>query len=66
MKKKMSKDKQKVEKADCGHYELAHIIVRQLGKINCRNCARKINAQLSRLVGAALRDVNEEKRKEKE
>jgi len=48
--KEIKIDNDKVEKADCGHYELAHIIVRQLGKTNCRNCARKANAQLSRII----------------
>ena len=48
--KRIDKNNPKVEKADCGHYELERLMTRQLGKLNCRNCTRKVNARMTRIV----------------
>jgi len=41
-------------KCDCGHYELKRVVVIQFGKTQCRDCARKNNAMLTKIVRQAL------------
>jgi hypothetical protein len=45
----------KVVRADCGHLEFEKVIIKQFGKTQCRNCARKNNKYLSKLVSSVLK-----------
>ncbi|MBA7634140.1 hypothetical protein ES703_41719 [subsurface metagenome] len=44
-----------IVKCDCGHYEFSQVMVKQLGKTRCRDCARKINKRLNSLVKEVLK-----------
>jgi len=37
-------------KCGCGHFEFEQVAVTQLGKTSCRDCARKVNRRLTKML----------------